>query len=57
MDKQQAQEIIRETFENPFDKDRFARFIRDLLNKINEAPFTYKRIFNCRTGCKATWIV
>jgi len=42
MNKQQARNIIRETFENPFDKDRFAGFIKNLLNHIDEAPFTYK---------------
>ena len=42
MDKQQAQEIIRETFENAFDKSRFAGFIKNLLNGIEDAPFTYQ---------------
>lgn len=42
MDKQQAQNIVKETFENPFDKGRFVAFIRNLLNSIEEAPFTYK---------------
>ena len=42
MDKQQAQKIILETFENPFDKIRFNGFARNLLNHIEDAPFTYQ---------------
>jgi hypothetical protein len=42
MDKQQAQNIIRETFENSFDKSVFTIFIKNLLNHIDEAPFTYQ---------------
>jgi hypothetical protein len=42
MDKQQARNLIRETFENPFDKARFTTFIKNLLNRIEEAPFTYQ---------------
>lgn len=42
MDKQQAQNIICETFESPFDKSRFTGFIKNLLNRIEDAPFTYQ---------------
>jgi len=42
MDKQQAQKIIRDTFENPFDKGRFTGFIKNLLNRIDEGSFTYQ---------------
>jgi len=42
MDKQQAQEIIKETFESPFDKSGFTGFIKNLLNRIDDAPFTYQ---------------
>jgi len=42
MDEQQAKEIIRETFESPFDNGRFANFIKNLLNRIDDAPFTYQ---------------
>ncbi|MGQ3685236.1 MAG: Eco57I restriction-modification methylase domain-containing protein [Candidatus Loosdrechtia sp.] len=42
MDKHQAQNIIRETFESAFDKDRFVGFIKNLLKRIEEATFTYK---------------
>jgi hypothetical protein len=41
MDKQQARNLIRETFEKPFDKNRFTHFIKNLLNRIEEAPFAY----------------
>jgi hypothetical protein len=41
MDKQQAKNIIEETFEKPFDKNRFINFIKNLLNSIEEAPFAY----------------
>ena len=41
-DKQQARDLIKETFENPFDKNRFVNFIRNLLNRIEEATFTYR---------------
>jgi len=36
MDKQAAIKIIRDTFENPFDKGRFVHFAKNLLNKIDE---------------------
>jgi len=42
MDKKQAQEIIRNTFENPFDKQRFTLFIKNLLNSIEEHTITYQ---------------
>jgi hypothetical protein len=42
MEKQQAQRIIRETFENSFDKNRFILFIKNLFNTINEERFTYR---------------
>ncbi|MCD6197448.1 MAG: class I SAM-dependent DNA methyltransferase, partial [Deltaproteobacteria bacterium] len=35
MDKQQAQAIIKNTFEKPFDKVRFTNFIKNLLNSID----------------------
>jgi|GEM_PF-5895293 len=38
MDKDQAQRIVRETLESPFDKGRFTYFIKNLLNSIEEAP-------------------
>src|SRR3989304_4575928 len=45
MDKQQAKHIIQETFENSFEKERFIGFIKTLLNRAEEAPFTYQGQF------------
>ncbi|MEW5949544.1 MAG: Eco57I restriction-modification methylase domain-containing protein, partial [Thermodesulfobacteriota bacterium] len=45
MDKQQARNLIKETFEQPFDKTRFTAFIKNLLNRIDEASFTYQGQF------------
>jgi hypothetical protein len=45
MNKQQALQIIRDTFENPFDKARFTGFIKNLLNRIDEESFTYQGIY------------
>ena len=45
MDKQRAQEIIKETFESSFDKSNFIRFIKELLNRIDEDSFTYQGQF------------
>ncbi len=42
MDKQQAQELIKETFESPFNKSGFINFIKNLLNRIDDAPFIYQ---------------
>jgi len=37
MNKQQAQQIIRDTFESSFDKVLFTNFIKNLLNSIDES--------------------
>lgn len=42
MDKNQAQAIVRNTFENSFDKSKFSEFVKHLLNFVEEAPFSYK---------------
>lgn len=42
MDKIQASNIVKNTFEKPFDKTVFISFVKNLLNQIEEAPFTYK---------------
>jgi len=42
MDKVQASNIVKSTFEKPFDKTVFIGFVKNLLNQIEEAPFTYK---------------
>jgi hypothetical protein len=41
INKQQAQELIKETFESSFDKVRFTRFIKYLLNRIDKSK-TFK---------------
>jgi hypothetical protein len=45
IDKKQAQELIKETFESPFDKSGFTNFIKNLLNRIDEDSFTYQGQF------------
>ena len=42
MNREQAKELIRETFESPFNKEKFVVFIKNLLNKIEEKTFTYQ---------------
>ncbi|MBI4648548.1 MAG: Eco57I restriction-modification methylase domain-containing protein [Bacteroidia bacterium] len=42
MDKNQARQIIQETFENSFDKDKFIHFIKNLFNSVEEASFSYR---------------
>ncbi|MFH1097429.1 MAG: hypothetical protein ABH886_10080 [Candidatus Desantisbacteria bacterium] len=42
MDKQQAQQLIKNTFEDTFDKGRFILFAKNLLNQIEEDKFTYQ---------------
>lgn len=37
-----ARKLIKETFEKPFDKQQFSTFIKNLLNHVEEAPFTYR---------------
>lgn len=36
MDRQQAIRIVNETLQNPFDRERYRRFIKELLNRIDE---------------------
>ena len=45
MDKHQVQNIIKETFESAFDKERFIGFIKNLLKRIEESSFTYQGQF------------
>lgn len=40
MDKPTAQQLIKKTFQNSFDKERFHGFIKNLLNHIEETPNT-----------------
>jgi len=42
MNKEQALQFIQVTFETTFDKGRFSGFVRNLLNHIEDAPFTYR---------------
>lgn len=42
MEKKQAQILVKETFENSFDKQRFVRFAKELLNFYEAAPFVYR---------------
>jgi hypothetical protein len=42
MNRETAKRLIRNTFERPFDKQQFGIFIKELLNRIEEAPFTYR---------------
>ncbi|HQO23410.1 MAG TPA: hypothetical protein PLM72_10045, partial [Spirochaetota bacterium] len=42
MEKSQAQNIIKRTFENPFDKEQFVNFIKNLLNHLKDAPLTFQ---------------
>lgn len=42
MDKTAATILIRATFNNPFDKERFRYFSKNLLNSMEESTFTYR---------------
>ncbi len=37
MDKNTATKLIRDTFHNPFDKERYVNFVKNLLNTIDES--------------------
>jgi len=43
MDNEQAKKLVRDTFENPFDKELFLDFIKNLCNKIDEGKAFPKR--------------
>ena len=42
MDKAAAQKLVRETLQGSFNKERFVSLIKNMLNHVEEAPFTYK---------------
>ena len=42
MNKEEAKQIIKETFERAFDKEKFKIFIKNFLNEIEETTFTYQ---------------
>ncbi len=39
MIKTEAIKLVRETFESPFDKARFIKFVKNLLNEYENAEF------------------
>lgn len=41
MDKESARRLIKNTFQNPFDKNRFIYFIKNLLNQYDESKAFY----------------
>lgn len=43
MDKNACHKIVRDTFQNPFDKERFLYFIKNLLNTIDESKAFHAR--------------
>lgn len=45
MEESSANRIVRQTFQNPFDKESFVYFIKSLLNHIESAPFIYRGNF------------
>ncbi|MGC8859308.1 MAG: Eco57I restriction-modification methylase domain-containing protein, partial [Ignavibacteria bacterium] len=42
MNKEQAKNLIIETFENPFNKERFVIFLKNLLKKFEDKTFIYE---------------
>jgi hypothetical protein len=42
MNKEQARTIVKSTFENPFDRNRFIPFIGNLLNSFEDSSFSHK---------------
>lgn len=40
MDKQQAINIVKETFESPFEKGQYKKFVKNLLNQYEDAEIT-----------------
>lgn len=42
MDKHTARTLVKHTFQNAFDKERFVHFIKELLNHFDEASFVYR---------------
>lgn len=57
MDKQQAQELVSNTLQNDFDKDRFIYFVKNLLNHIDESKFFHARGYVKEKFKKTTPIV
>jgi adenine-specific DNA-methyltransferase len=42
MEKKQSQDLVKDVFSKNFDKTKFIRFIRELLNSYEEASFVYR---------------
>ncbi len=42
MNREQAKKLIIETFENPFDKNRFIIFLKNLLKSYEDKSFVYQ---------------
>ena len=42
MDKESAKRLVKNTFNSAFDKERFIRFIKELLNNYDESNFIYR---------------
>jgi len=45
MDKAAAQKLVQETLHDSFNKERFVYLVKNVLNQVEEAPFTYKGNF------------
>jgi len=45
MDKESARKLVQETLQGSFSKDRFVYLIKNILNHLDEASFTYKGNF------------
>ena len=43
MNREQAKKLIKDTFETPFDKEKFVIFIKNLLNRIDETKAFHAR--------------
>ncbi|MFA4880832.1 MAG: N-6 DNA methylase [Candidatus Doudnabacteria bacterium] len=57
MDKRQAQELVSNTLQNDFDKDRFIYFVKNLLNHIDESKIFHARGYVKKKFKKTTPIV
>ncbi|MEZ0322706.1 MAG: hypothetical protein ABWJ98_00100, partial [Hydrogenothermaceae bacterium] len=42
MDREQAKNLIIDTFENPFDKNKFVNFLKNLLKSFEDKTFVYQ---------------
>lgn len=45
MQKTTAQKLVQETLQSSFDKERFVYLVKNILNHVEAAPFTYKGNF------------